>query len=936
MTARRARAVAAAHYLAAALLLVGGAIAIDRWGPAAIAALADAGYVLERPELVVALALIPLLVAVRAHTLSDLPRAQQALSLLFKSAFVALITASLVNPMKLDSVPGRSATVFVVDVSESIPDAVLARARDALQEAWDARGEHEVRLVVFGAEAREIPLGPAATADAPAPGDAATAATAEAETPLPPIPRLEGDAGLATDAQGALRLALTLLPDGALPRLVLITDGLETRGDLAAEIVTARRFGVPVHFHDFTDVPRASELMVVGLEVPDNVKPNVPFPVRAKARATAPIDARCELSVDGEVVETLEEALARGDGEVFFELTLRSGGEKRIAVRCEAVAEGADRFASNNRFEVPIKVPEKPKILYVEGERQFARNLATGLGDDFDVELRGPRGVPSSLADAKRYDLIFISDVPRVGEMGYQNVTLGQMRALEQYARAGGGVIFAGGEASFGPGGYSDTHLERAVLPVRLDVQRKQDMAGVALVLAIDRSGSMTGPKIELAKQAAIATLGVLQPSDLLGIVAFDSRADNLVRLQRASNRYKITETVGRLRPGGGTNVFAALDLAYSELSRVQAKVKHIILLTDGQSNRDGILRLVSGSAQDKITISTVAVGLGSDVDLLQRIAEEGRGRYYFTNSPQNVPKLFLKETTEVSRRALVEDRFRPRVDPRYRHLQMFSGLDMARAPSLVGYVATRAKPRAEVIMTSHLGEPILARWRLGLGTVMVWTSDVKAKWAHYWLSWPGYAKFWRQVIRDTMRVEREDPSYHLVADVVDGELTVGVDAVDDEDRFIEGLVSEVTVVDPDGEERAVALTQTAAGRYTGRLALTKYGPYTVRGVHAPRDRPDDARASFATVAWPFPQEHLAGEPDLGPVRELAEATGGAADPSAASLFDVGDARIESRTPMWPWPLYPALVLLVLDVALRRVRLYGKTRLSWAEVGRAR
>ncbi|MCA9516363.1 MAG: VWA domain-containing protein [Myxococcales bacterium] len=729
-----------------------------------------------------------------------------------------------------------------------------------------------------------------------------------------------------------MRLAFTLLPDGRLPRVVLVTDGLETRGSAAAALETAQRFGVPIHYEDFTDVARPQELMVTELTVPDEIRPKVPFTATVKVRTTAAMAARCELLIDGILEKGEDVELERGENTVTVEATVKAGGEKKIAATCAPKDAANDRFASNNRFEIPVKVPERPKLLYVEGERSYAKNLAAAFSDDFDVEYRGARGVPGSMADAGQFDLIFISDVPRTGDMGYENMTTTQMRVLDQYARAGGGLVFAGGENSFGPGGYTQTYLERQVLPVWLDVQRKQDIPGVALMLVIDRSGSMTGPKIELAKQAAIATLNVLQPNDKLGIIAFDSRPSELVKLQRASNRYKITDSVSKLRSGGGTNVFAALDQAYNELVPEQAKVKHIILLTDGQSNRAGILELVSRSFEDKITISTVAVGMGADQELLKRIAEEGRGRYYFTNDAQNIPQLFLKETSEVSRRALVEDRFRPRVDPRFRHLQIFRGLDMAQAPTLIGYVSTRAKPRAEVIMTSHLGEPLLARWRLGLGKVVVWTSDVKNRWSHYWLSWGGYAKFWRQLVRDTMRVETEDPSYTMVADVADGKLTVGVDAVDDEDKFIEGVTSDVKVTGPDGEEIPVPLVQTAAGRYEGTVELDKYGPYTVRGKHVPGNDPDATHQSFATVAWPFPPEHLVGDPDLTEVKRLADATGGLKDPTPAQLFDVGDAHSEHRVPMWPLPLYAALGLLVADVLLRRVRLYGKTQIAWREV----
>ncbi|MFT7582184.1 MAG: Ca-activated chloride channel family protein, partial [Myxococcota bacterium] len=717
-------------------------------------------------------------------------------------------------------------------------------------------------------------------------------------------------------------------------------DGLETTGNLEAELATARRFGIPIHYRDYNDVPRPGELMVTAVKVPENLKANIPFVATASVRATARIEARCELFLDGVFAEGKDVTFHLGDATVTLEGKFKDGGDKTVAVDCTPTKNAAgvaasDRFESNNRYEIPVKVPRKPKVLYVEGDRRHSRNLSIALSRDFDLEVRGARGVPSSFSDANKYDLIFISDVPRIGDMNYQNMTTSQMQVLERYARSGGGLVFSGGENAYGPGGYTSTHLERRVLPVRLDVTKKQDIPGVALMLVIDRSGSMTGEKIELAKEAATATLGVLNPNDLLGIIAFDSRPSQIVKLQRASNHLRIKNAVSRLRPGGGTDIFQALDRAFAELRRTRAKVKHIILLTDGQSNRSGIVELGTQAGEHRITVSTVAVGLQTDHQLLGRLAEVAGGNSYRTTSAKNVPKLFVKEASQVTRKALVEEQFRPRVPGRFRHLQMFKGLNMGAAPALIGYVSTRAKSRAEVLMVSHTGEPVLARWRLGLGKVLAWTSDVKSRWSYYWLKWGGYAKFWHQVIRDTMRVEGDDPTYQMVTEVTDGVLTVGVDAVDAEDRFIDGVASDVTVTGPDGKDITLTLTQTAAGRYEGRVPLSTFGPYTIRGTHIRAETPDaeeEVHTSFAQVAWPFPQEHLVGMPDLTAVTRVATATGGVRDPANAVLFDVAGAETEKRTPMWPYPLYVAMALLLLDILLRRVRFYGKTKIRWSNV----
>jgi Ca-activated chloride channel family protein len=914
----------ALHYIAAATMAIAGYLALQQFGPALALRLAELDLALSEPRYLWALLAIPALIIVRAHTLSDLPRLQQALSLSLRAGFVLALVAALVGVEEVAREPATTATVYVVDTSESVPDAALEKARARIEESWRRRGRNEVRLVTFAATAQEVPL-VAAGSDAPAPDAPADPGAAR----LAPIPRPPGDQGRTSDVQAGLRLAETLFPEGRLARVVLVTDGLETRGDLTDEVDHAHRFGIRVHHLDFTDVPRPSELMVTGLVAPDSLEPRVPFIARATVKSTAALAAHCELFVDDVLAEGQDVELRPGDTEVAIETTVKEGGDKRLSMRCAPKAAAADRFATNNAFDIPIHIKTLPKVLYVEGERQYRQNLVAALGRDFEVELRDARGLPQSAADARQFDLIFISDVPKSSGAGGDFMNRQHMQVLESYVRAGGGLVVAGGENSFGPGGYGGSYLEKHVLPVELDVEKKEDEPSLALMLVIDRSGSMTGEKIELAKEAARATLDVLQPSDKLGIIVFDAAPEVVVRLQRAANRLKITDSLARLKSGGGTNIFPALDQAYRALATTQAKTKHIILLTDGQSSRSGILDLVSQSYADKITISTVAVGLNSDQSLLMQVAEDGGGRYYFTDRAANIPKLFLKEASEVTRRALVEDHFRPVVAKRFRSLQMFQGVGIERAPALLGYVSTHAKPRAEVLMLSHRGEPILARWRLGLGQVVVWTSDVKNKWAHFWLGWPGYAQFWRQLVRDTLRVEKSDPAMQTVTDIADGVLTVGVDAVDEDDHFIDGLRSSVTVTGPDGRDRDITLSQSAPGRYEGQLALDAFGPWVVRGSHTADGAPDQVHRSYAAVSWPFPTEHLLGEPDLTRVRALSAATGGVAMPSDAQLFDAEGRTVERREPRWHLPLYLALALLLLDVLLRRVRLYGKTAVSW-------
>src|SRR6185436_11098481 len=116
---------------------------------------------------------------------------------------------------------------------------------------------------------------------------------------------------------------------------------------------------------------------------------------------------------------------------------------------------------------------------------------------------------------------------------------------------------------------------------------------------------SMTGPKMELTRQAARATAEMLPADDQIAVVAFDTQATPVVRLQRAANRLRIASDIGRIQAAGGTNILAGLREAVDQLGPARAKKKHVILLSDGQSPSDGIPELVDAASGARITVST-------------------------------------------------------------------------------------------------------------------------------------------------------------------------------------------------------------------------------------------------------------------------------------------------------------------------------------------
>jgi uncharacterized protein YegL len=451
-------------------------------------------------------------------------------------------------------------------------------------------------------------------------------------------------------------------------------------------------------------------------------------------------------------------------------------------------------------------------------------------------------------------------------------------------------------------------------------------MPGVAMSLVIDRSGSMTGLPIEMAKAACRATVETLRGDDLVEVIAFDSQPKRFVKLQPARYLNRIRAEVATIQPGGGTAIFPALDAAYQDISVVQARKKHVILLTDGRADSDGIRDLVGAMIAEGITVTTVGLGDGADADFLRLIADAGGGRYHHVPDPNSLPRIFTRETEMITRQSAVQEWFPVRQTSSADFLR---GLSLAGAPLLHGYVATQLKPPpAQQILASDQGEPILARWRVGLGWAVAWTSDLKNNWAVDWLRWGEFGRFWGQLVREHMRAKHRR-ELDMTAELVGQRVHASVDAVLPGGGFENDLQSVLVVTGPlpGGDRREIPMRQAAPGRYQADFELDGYGSFLLRADHYRID-PDGKRAlsavSFGQISQPYPGEYARLEPDRALLERAALATGGRLNPPLESLFDPAGQVVTSREPLWQRFLLLAIACFLLDLLLRRVRIFDR------------
>ena len=209
-------------------------------------------------------------------------------------------------------------------------------------------------------------------------------------------------------------------------------------------------------------------------------------------------------------------------------------------------------------------------------------------------------------------------------------------QALVNYVEEGGSLAMAGGDESFGLGGYQDSPLARALPVIMKPPQHRQRTR--ALVLIIDKSGSMgRNNKLEYAKAAARTVTKTMADTDLVAVIGFDSQPFVMVPLTPLSqSRPYFDQLINRLKARGTTYLLPAMQEAERMLAGNNASVKHVVVLTDGETGGTAAMYydLVSTMHREGgVTISTIAIGREANLPLLESISKYGGGGFYQTDS---------------------------------------------------------------------------------------------------------------------------------------------------------------------------------------------------------------------------------------------------------------------------------------------------------------
>jgi Ca-activated chloride channel homolog len=831
------------------------------------------------------------------------------LQLIPRSAWIIALTIAALLPVR-EHRKDALEVVVIKDVSLSIDEGRLARADTALQTLVKKRDE--------------------ASASG---NDRATKITALSFSEKVDITG-SNNVGLQEESnlEAALQAARALFTPGRDHRIVLLSDGRATKGNALEAAKQAGEEKTPIYV-----LPLGSgeqpEVVIKGVSLPDKARSKDDFRAEVFIESVVAEPATVKLLVrpagstgKPRILSTQKVSLTPGKVTVEFTTKLETPGIYELRAEVSA-AEGGDTFLVNNDASGFLTVEDLPKVLLIrrpgEPETPLDKTIKS-VATRYHVDTAD--AMPQSLSDMGQYDLVLFND-PKT-----QKFTDEENKILTNYVTdLGGGLILSMGDnAKDIAEPPEDTPIEE-LLPLTFKRIKQKEEVPLAVVFVIDKSASMDRErKFEMAISSVKQAATHLKEDADVAIILFDDLPYTQLPLTKASQKETIENSMNNLGVGGGTDLYPGLKAAYAEIKKSEAKIKHIIVLSDGESlsryeqNSDIVDRIT----QNKITITTIGLSADSDPTHLLQLAKMGGGTFYYTEDPSKLPDIFAKETQTTTETTVKTAEYKAIVQA---PADAVENIEWSSAPNIKGYITSEPKPTSEIILVAASSgaptavggkrEPLLARWYRGLGRVAVFTSDAGNVWAAPWVSWEGYARFWEQLTRTTLRGRK--PATLLLRRRVEPNGTATVEL---ETRGKGGLPDEnaevaLSCFDSAGNEIPLTLTKGGRAITTATFRLPAPGSYVLKASR------EGGEAEVSSVIGDLfyqtsPELSHPGD-ELDTLSEIAKVSNGAVfqdGPAlSAAVFAEGTKTVKTQEELWRPFMWLAMAIFLVDVLFRRV-----------------
>ena len=848
--------------------------------------------ILNKPLFLAVCLLIPLiwLMVSRSSGRKGLSR-QQIVAGVLRSLLIGVLSLAMSDPILL-SHSDQVNVFFCLDASDSIPDDQRLKAEQFITlAAAEMNEEDQIGLIVFGKQP-SLEFSLKAKLDA---------------LHLKSIVNSHN-----TNIYDALQSAIGRFPQKGKNKIVILSDGNENRRHAVDMAYLAASLGIEIYPVPLRTWFGTHEAFVKSLETPANVALERPFENRLVIISSAPNTGELVIVRNGTLIVQRSVKLNAGTNTLTFADMLSDPG---LYLYKAVVNFSDDTFFQNNEGLSFTTGTRKAKILYLTDRESSSNYLVEALQlQGLNIDRKPINHIPGTIHGLVDYNAIILDNVSG------RSISYSAMEHIERYVKdIGGGLIMIGGDSSFGAGYFKKTPVEKA-LPVFMDTPTDIKLPELHLIFVIDKSSSMTAnykdkSKLEMAKIAAFSSIELLHPIDRVGIVTFDTEFDWTVPLISAAERSQIAANLSQVTEGGGTDLYPALTDVKQALGRIASGRKHVIVLSDGETEEAEFKPLIESMSASGISISTVSIGHGANIGLMRSIAEWGRGRAYYTDDPASIPKIFTGETRIISKKTIVEKTLQPVIS---RSNTMLAGLFDIALPKIYGQVVTYPKPGSELLIDTEQG-PLLAAGQYGLGRSVAFTSDLSNRWGKDWVQWEHFGKFASQMIK---WAQRKETAQRYVA-TMDHEGQKGnfqVDVISDQNRYVNNLALNINILPPSGENQYLAMEQIAPGRYTVAFAAEEIGAYYFSVYNTAGENAATPRTFGFGIPYTEEFKNITVNQDL--LEELAAKTNGrmlSIDHTPADLFRAETDFQRTDTRIWPYLMMTALLLLIADVAARKI-----------------
>ncbi|MCZ6621516.1 MAG: VWA domain-containing protein [Deltaproteobacteria bacterium] len=811
--------------------------------------------------------------------------------ILWRSVIFSLLVFTLAGPEKVGEITRmeeKATRIFAFDLSRSVPSSMSRwMERVAKEDLFPAQGD---RLFVFGGETREVKD-----------WEGWLRGEISAEPIQPGWTNLEN-----------LFSVLLRLP--APPRTVyLFTDGWETKGGVESLLSSLAGSSLKI----FPFLP-SSRLEVTNVTVKRVLAPHrgesgegIKLRVAVENHSSREIQGRIILQRNGQPFKTDAVKVKPGSQLFTYKTTLPDKALTSFQAIFVPKNAQADHFFHDNKATAWVAIRSKEKVLVLNEQGDQGRYL---------VEILRRRGFQVTSVDLdspppnpKGYKAVVFNNVAR------ERFSPAYLAAMERYVSGGGSFMMLGGEESFGPGGYLSTPIED-LLPLKLkEPKEEKEERNRAVVLVIDKSGSMRRQKKLLyAKEAAKALAESLSDRDLLGVVGFDISPFVVVPLSLVERlRETFASQIDRLKARGKTYLFPAIIEAKRQLERKEASRKHVIILSDGETGGSGsdYIDLINFMRKElKITVSAVAIGDQANIPLLRRIARYGGGLFHHTFDPTTLPQIVLQEIRdEPQEEPLVEKDLIPVLVSGSRLLKQFPEGSF---PAVRGFVETEIKEGAglDVIVPSGGKRlPLLASWIYGNGKAVAFTTDLHGRWTKAWIRWEGLGKFWRRVFDWLIPPQDPFPPHEVRINILGDRPVLDLYLYQEKD---DASLFRYSFKGKAGKGKGV-LNRVAPGHYRTTLPFAVPGDYRIELIESGAGKD----LSYPLLGYTLPFDPRAEVPqdsfNTALLERLARATGGEINSKGDEELKA-PAVIRTSRSLRSTLILPAMILFLLEILFRR------------------